>query len=116
MTFDNKKRLHWILALTSLFLLNSCQAQKKSKMNSISAKEIIGLINSQKPVNIQNRTIQDDLDFTTISNADQVNESLDQYALANRACFRKNYFLQARKKQNDQWKNKCHYKFCQLWF
>ena len=81
MTFNHKKRIHWILALTSLFLLNSCQAQKKSKMNSISAKEIIGLINSQKPVHIQNRTIQDDLDFTTISNADQVNESLDQYII-----------------------------------
>jgi hypothetical protein len=71
------------LYLLCIILFQTCQAQKKSEMNSaVSASEIIAALEKNKGISLENKTINGDLDFSLLSNNSSFNDFFSQYQLS----------------------------------
>lgn len=69
---------HWSFLLL-IILIQSCHAQKVTKMNPVSAAEIITALENNKSINLQNKLITGDLDLSQLSSNTTFNESFSQY-------------------------------------
>jgi hypothetical protein len=82
---------HWLLLL-SIFIFQSCHTQKNSEMNSVSASEIIAALENNKAINLQNKVINGDLDFSSLSSNSSFNESFSQYQVSKGIYFKDCHF------------------------